>query len=325
MREITKCQGQDPGAVPGASNNPTSGNHEEKQASTEQRSVEIAKRLPRSGDRVEVYRDEKQSWEPGVVDNVSYAEGGHLLVKLDGETARRFYSVEGKWWRWPEVDLCPPKCKTCGVGLKDSDPKGASEGLCFPCGNRPAVGLGLQDGKPALVKVCQVTGCDTVLGDDSGETMCAPHRRQREAAGGKCARKGCVRSPMPDGIFCTGHQACAASATCDNLPAVAELYHATTKCEVHGEYLPCGGCAREDGGPGPGDIPEEEEQPNDKQPPSSPLLSPAFSEEYARQLMAEAFEFAWQKMAEDPGNDPVTVARCKMVHDFQLRELGVLS
>lgn len=400
MREITKCQGGGPGAVPGASNNSSAENSSEKQAVTEQCSVETAKQLspqsgngssrqgpleavrkvPQVGDTVQVRVGDVEGaiageWLAGqvaeLVKRPRHRKVESMRVKLPGVVV--LFPVrldDGDAWRWPEEstgglshsddpsgsvvaasDCVPaprPTCSACGIFLLDSDPPG---GMCFPCDRAVGVAMAAmppvdatdddegenqrwkrsgecctfgdcpsvrENGKlfckahlemGALPKACQVPGCDTILGEDSGETMCAPHRRQREAAGGKCARKGCTRSPMPDSVWCSGHQTCAASTTCDNLPAVGER---PALVEAFGNH---------EGGDYEA-IPEEEEQPNDRQPPSMPSKPmTAGDAAWAWRLLLDAFEFAWERMADDPQNDPVTVARCKRIHDFQLRAM----
>jgi hypothetical protein len=332
MRNVIKRE-QDPGAVPGASTQENPRHDSGKPADTEHCSVQTAKKLP----------------EIGAVDGLS---GWGVDAFGDGWWPACASGCQGgpdcKNGHAPEFSLvaqgAPARCRLCGVALVDSDPQKAI-GYCFPCGRRMMAGpdtecvfstsgddaipeeeeqpndkqlpsrpvyrsgAQLTDGyrnlcvrclqpaatmhglcgecrgkipeapaggvsgerSPALAEVpairtCQVPGCDTVLGDDVHTTMCAPHRRQREAGGGKCARKGCTRSPMPDSVWCSGHGACDASVTCDNLPAVNE---------------------------------------------------------HVAGVLGEAFEFAWRMLADDPGNDPVTVARCKRLHDLQLRDLEV--
>jgi hypothetical protein len=178
-------------------------------------------------------------------------------------------------------------------------------------------------------RVCKAFECTAILGEGVESDLCAVHRRMArgayEATGmlgrdvldammgapGKCARKGCERDRVTGSVWCAAHAACDASVSCDNLPVVgAPEMDDECSCvddDGHGAKLPPEGCAVHGG--------QEE------------AAAVAFDEmdEWAQRLMAEAYEFAWQAIAEDSNNDPVTVARCKRVHDMQLRDLGVSS
>jgi hypothetical protein len=172
------------------------------------------------------------------------------------------------------------------------------------------------------VRVCKAFECATILGEGVESELCAIHRRAaRDAydasgmlgrdvldalmgAPGKCARKGCDRERELGSVWCSSHARVAATVgatdlSCDNLPAVEctciddddHGRRVMADCPVHGGT-----------------------------PPESKV-----TDAWVRGLMMEAYEFAWQKMADDPENDPVTVARCKRIHDLQLDDLGVRS
>jgi len=104
----------------------------------------------------------------------------------------------------------------------------------------------------------------------------------------KCARFGCCLERVEGSIWCSGHGRAAAAA-------------GDGGCSLTCDNVPA--------------IPEEDEQPNDHDP-------EAAEKRWAHRLSADAFEFAWQRLAEDSANDPVTVARCKRLYDLRVRELG---
>lgn len=134
------------------------------------------------------------------------------------------------------------------------------------------------------VRECSVTGCDTILGSDVADDVCAVHRRIRDgqppacvgfeqgcaclvciAKSRKCARKGCANEHLQGSIWCSGHAACDASVSCDELPAVrAELA-------------------------------------------------------YLDEIMRVVYEDAWRGLAEHHAFDPVTVAICKQLRDLEAR------
>jgi hypothetical protein len=186
----------------------------------------------------------------------------------------------------------------------------------------------------AAIRVCVVPGCDCVLGDDVEGDRCGMHR------GRKCARKGCDRDQLGGSIWCQAHAACAASVSCDSVSAVEdpanELGRECNCCHVG---QPCSCCSLHA-------IPEEAEQPNDKQPFASPVGSRADVEptpwhaetlckkhdEYkpcrgceleaadtAGPAIAGAMEVAWAALADDPNLDPRTVATCKRLRDMEVR------
>jgi hypothetical protein len=192
--------------------------------------------------------------------------------------------------------------------------------------------------------------------------------RPRTKSANRCARLGCENEAFAGDIFCAAHLCEGANRgsgnlTCDNLPAVVspeELAQRFVRimtppgeqaqCDLHGvRYAGEAGCG----------CPEEEEQPNDKQPPSPPpvrickgaygtgpedacgaILGPEVVGDYcshclsfeqkrtdvfanpdnlAEQAMRAAYEYAWQKLADDPRLDPVTVAHCKHLRDLEVR------
>jgi len=154
------------------------------------------------------------------------------------------------------------------------------------------------------VRTCTAIGCDTVLGDDVPYDKCAICRREpiagadfdgdyfgNEEEANKCARKGCDRPSVEGDIWCSGHRRCAASASCDNLPAVpAESPGlrcvngcAAWACAPHGLCAQCARvCLQQD-------------------------------------VLAHPLEVAWQTLAEDETLDPRTIAACKRLRDMEVR------
>lgn len=132
---------------------------------------------------------------------------------------------------------------------------------------------------------CLDEGVHTALAiDGPSRELCEAHRREREEIeslkasmrGGKCARKGCDRPRGVGIVWCRAHSSCASSVSCTDLPA----------------------------------IPEEHEQPNDRQPATDATM---------RQVFMDAVEFAWQRLAEDARLDAYTVAVCKRLRDLEVR------
>lgn len=240
MREITRSEVQDPGAVPGASNSVTVGNHAGSATADAVSDVEIAKVLAPGGTPSTV-----GSGAPGTA-GAPVGEGRDFLSGLEQPI------TPAPVVRW---------CTDClAEGVRNAVDAGAPEGaLCtfheewrkFQASEPGRAGYALQ----------------------------------------KCARKGCVFLRAEGSAFCTGHAACAASVTCDNLPAVdacactddGEFGKRTDGCPVHGA-----------------------EQPNDRKRPLPEIID-AIHEEF--------YEAWWQGLAEHPDLDPRTVAVCKRARD----------
>jgi hypothetical protein len=148
-----------------------------------------------------------------------------------------------------------------------------------------------------------------VLGDDVPYDKCAICRREPIAGADfdgdnfgneesehevKCARKGCWRDRVYGSLFCSGHRASAAAASCDNLPAVPidGVTLAPLKCR--------NGCA------GYAIAPHG-------------LCATCARNCLQTDVLAGAMEAAWQSLAEDDRFDPKTVAACKRLRDMEGR------
>ena len=112
----------------------------------------------------------------------------------------------------------------------------------------------------------------------------------------KCARKGCDREAVADGIWCAGHKACGVAETCDNLPAVVSG-------AASGDYTAA----------------------------MRRLARPGRHGEYRSELRRRVVarlarwgvdrEDRWAAWSEDSRVDPETVARLKVAADVELADL----
>jgi hypothetical protein len=328
MREITECQVEDPGAVPGASNNSTAENHSGKGDTTEQRSVEIANRVsPRGGDDRRVGRGLAGHAQECV------CEGCLILSAIPDspDCVKPKGGRKPRGPRRPKVAARSGDCESSGNvecgSCHHVGHKGSCDLHCVGClaqaRGEPAADAepvrmeAVPQAEPALpsapIRVCEYPQCTCLLGAEVEGAFCSIHKQaiadERARLNGlmvnpeRCARKGCDRDRVKGSIWCSGHATCDASVTCDGVPAVGGKDFAGN--HEGGDYEA---------------IPEDPEQPNDKQPPS-----PSVEGERMRRLVLAMYELGWEMLAEDTANDPLTVARCKQVCDLELRSLGVLS
>ena len=112
----------------------------------------------------------------------------------------------------------------------------------------------------------------------------------------KCARKGCDREAVEDGIWCADHEACGVSVTCDNLPVVVSGVSA-------GDYIAAMrrlACPRQHG-----------------------ECWSALRRQVAAILVRWGIgrEDRWAAWSEDARVDPETVARMKVASDVELADL----
>jgi hypothetical protein len=340
MRETTKCQNEVQGADPATGGETRDQNPSGIQQNTEHCSVETAKPLPRLADDVDV--KVRGVWRRGYVFKKESADEfgeEHFKVWCEDvedvngvadEAMRVAASDEGETWRWPVLSA-ETRCE------KHDEFK--------PC-----------------------NGCEC---EREPEAECEKHEESRPCAGCECEQDAThfafedtvkdAMKPAPEG-----------------------------RCEVCKVQLVAGDqedmcfvCFRFAQGRLQPEIPEEEEQPNDKQPASPPVVRTcgvadcatilgddcvedmcsvhrrtsgecmrrgcerrrmkgsvwcAGHERIAKSttdadkpfgelstLFSSMFDFeaAWQQLAEDSENDPLSVARCKRVHDMQMEALGM--
>jgi len=295
MREISSMKEGAPGAVPGASTELTQQNPSGSAGTTEQCSVEIAKPLPTCAQRV-----------------ASPPEAGSV--------AERCAICGKKVCRTPEI------CQKVAVGEPIVK-------RCRKCTE--------EDVFTALDVASEVDLCDYHLRTEQARTDCLP---RAEAAlvdscpldGNPCRGQGTVaecdrclgRSPLKETFGKNGRRPLVAMperarpARGDRLGVRATRRNPTfepgTVCaqsESHfwvrldsGVEVMIGYDQADQWTPWP--TVEESEQPNHKA---------AQADVLATEAMRDAYEYAWQKLAEDSNLDPLTVATCKRLRDLELR------
>jgi hypothetical protein len=335
MRGMTVNEAQVPGSIPGGGYKSTTGNHEGSSESVQCCSVEIAKMVSLQGGNAPCTENHLlpavgDVIESPTVDGVqccSVEIAKVLSVQRVGQGAKEscFTGVsDNERGQGQPGEL--PKCAAVGCMNRQ-----AEEGVfCVAC-------IASGKAKPSTtcdnLPVVSEEGLARLPGENETE---ADWLARMENEGGAAVLPGEQVQCDVHGVRYAGEAACECSCTDD---------------DDFGRRV-------DDGCPQHGAIPEEEEQPNDKQPPSpvvrtckgkygtgpedacDAILGPEVVGDYcshclsfeqkrtdvfanpdnlAEQAMRAAYEYAWQKLADDPRLDPVTVAHCKHLRDLEVR------
>jgi hypothetical protein len=318
MREITNCQNGDQGAEPATGTNTPSENYSEIQENTEQCSVQTAKRLPRLADNVDV--KVRGEWQSGYVysqsENVDAFGEKHFRVWIEGGAEDEAVEVaaddEGLTWRFRAISA-ETKCEKHDEYRPCSGCECESDATHFEFEDTVKDAM-----KPAPEGRCEV--CKVLLVAGDMENTCfvchrfAQGKLQPETIPEEEEQPNDKQPPSPPVVRTCGVADCATILGDDCVEDMCSVHRrkggacmrrgcerrrakGSVWCTGHGKAA---AAVDADFGEAPTLLAGSEDAQRDRE---------------------EAFEDEWQALAEDSGNDPRTVARCKRIHDLQLRNM----